>query len=370
MSRIELAKSYWNAFYRGVSQPSLAALAITLAIVPLLLASFFVFFTPGILAGPGYRYFMVDAYDTHTRVTHKVLALEPTPSPLVALLGSSTTLRCFESQSGLADSIHALSGVEPVVRNLATDGQNTWEMAAIVDRLPAGQSGVIVIGVMPGILAYGTDELRDIVERPRLGFVSAILDEAARENGLEVPNRTGLYSIDNIRFLAAHRHVLLRNLLFGGVDDGDPLTQPWMKRVNNPEYWAYEISVLPRLVESFELNHKDNLARIKRFMDAARASGGYSFLILNGPYNPAWHDLDEGDAFFTRYNAVVRQFSKEQDAAYLGITQRANLKPGDFVDYEGHLGTRGGRARCHKALAETLAREHFSQPRGSTDRSP
>lgn len=348
---------HWAAFLHGATQPAFSALLIAFGIVLTSIFTFFIVLTDDVLAGPGFRYFMAHDLDTHSRVTHKALSLEPSASPIVAVSGTSVLIRCFVNEPSLATEIQKHAGVSTKVVDLSADGLNIWEMIGLADHIPEGQAGVFVIGITPGLLSFDLDFHRKSIEEPKLGFTSKALDDEAKRAGIDVPTRTGIYSYDNSYFLLAHRHNLLANLFTGGLDYEDPLSASWLQEVNNPDYWEKEISWLPELAEGFEQNHAQNLESIVRLAEVLNTKGNFNIQLVDGPINPGWLDLSHTADFFEKYRRILNDFGEKHDFTVVPINDKAQLRKTDFVDYEGHLGTFDGRARCNDALAESIAKD-------------
>lgn len=362
MASKNLMKECWLSFWRGATSPALPALLVALSIIVAASAAICVFMTQEVIARSGYRYFMAGDLDTHTSVTHKVLSFQPSDSPVVVILGTSVTIRCVLREDRLAALIEAQSGKTPLVYNMATDAQTSWEMAALADHFYPARKGVLVVPVNPALLSYEIDSgdpssLARIIETPRLGFVSSALDEEARIAGVKVPFRTGIYSLDNMHYLLARRFVVISNLINGGRDYGDPLTAPWMKRVNNSTFWQKEIENFSGLIKRYEHNHLNNLAVLSRFISHFKTSGKFSVILMESPINPRWHDTLLGAKFFPRFRKDLQKFAAQHGLPFVPISDKARLQATDFVDYEGHIGTASGRERCTTVLAASIAKE-------------
>ena len=125
--------------------------------------------------------------------------------------------------------------------------------------------------------------------------------------------------------------------------------------MNTPAFWEQEIADLPKLVASYDLNIRSNLDAVHRMIARARKYGEFSIVILESPVHPGWWDTPLGAEFFNRYRTDLTQLAELLGGTMVPATKAANLKPTDFVDYEGHLGNAAARARCSKALAEAIA---------------
>ena len=131
-----------QAFWLGVTHPSLRALVIAFSVTAMCVAGVCLLVTPEFVAGSWRRYFLIDGFDTHARVTSIVLGLEAEERPLVVILGTSSTVRLVDEE-GLADAVEEGTGTQPSVLHLATAGQTTWEMMALLERVPSGSSSVL-----------------------------------------------------------------------------------------------------------------------------------------------------------------------------------------------------------------------------------
>ena len=354
----------WSEFLRGALRPNPLSLFIALGINLALLVIVGVAVTPEAIA-KHYRYLMSDGFDRYSRVTGETLALQAKgrASASVVILGASTTLRCITSEHDLERMVRESSGLVIDAHNFCTDAQSTWEMAAIVDRLPQAFDGVLVIGVTPGLLSFGTGigereqfaSLNSLLTSSRLGFAADAMDEEARRVGLPVPFRTGIYAVDNREFLLARRRIVLRNLLRGVPKFEDPLTAPWISYVNRPEFWQEEIAKMPALVERYRRNQGVTLPVIERMMRNLARRGRVAFLLLVSPIHPGWYKEPVGAEFYAAYLVELKDFAERNQMSFMNIAADAELVAADFVDYEGHIGNAAARDRCMRVLADRVS---------------
>lgn len=350
-----------DAFLRGVAEPSVLAASVAVATVMALFLAYCVVFGAWFSASPLYRYLMTDDLDTYTNVTHKVLARQGDAGPAIVVLGTSVTVRCLAGEVALSEAVHRLTGRRLGTDDLATDAQTSWEMLALVDRLPPRDGGVLVIGLSPGVFEFGSGEgqwqsLQALIDAPKLGFVSAALDEAARGAGARVPHRTGIHALDNAGFILSRRRELLTNLIRGGKAYGEPLNAYWYANVNRPEFWQTEIADLPKRAALYAANAPLNLAVLERVVARARAVGARGVVVLESPLNPGWNAVPAAQGFFARYRSDLAALAARTGAVLVRATDEAGLIQSDFVDYEGHLGNAAARDRCMGALARGIGK--------------
>lgn len=348
-----------TSFLAGLTQPSVLAAGVALATVAALFVAYCLVFGSWFVASPLYRYLMTDDLDTYTNVTHEVLDRQGDTAPGIVVLGTSVPVRCVAGETALTALVAAGTGRQIRTHDLATDAQTTWEMLALVDRLPPREGGVLVLGLTTGLMDYGTgtgqrSSLQGLIDAPRLGIVSPALDAAARQAGLKVPRRTGVYALDNAEFILSRRKELVKNLIRGGKTYGEPLSADWYAHVNRPEFWQTEIADLPKAEARYAQNAAANFAALEKVVALARAGGTESVVVLVSPVNPGWNAVPEAAGFLARYRADVAAFAARVDATVVQATEDAGLKQSDFVDYEGHLGNAAARDRCMAALARGI----------------
>lgn len=360
--------SIFRAFLEGATKPSVPATTIAatvLATVILCLATIPLY----LISTDFYRLFLENPWDTQTIVTNKVMREGPLEEPAVLVFGSSVMVRCLESDGLLSRLIMENTSVEMKVLGLATDAQAPWEMEAIADQLKPPPGSTLIIGLTPGILGISLidddpSSLESVVNWPKLGFVSNVLDDAAEFAGIDVPARTGIWTVDNTNFLMGRRRTIIKNALFGPPDLRDPLEVEWYADVNTPEFWLSEIDALPSIAQAYDKNSAAGFSALTRMIERLSANGDISVIVVEGPTNPRWNDLLPAYEFFRRYRSDLKAFADTYGGVFLPIAEAANLMSGDFVDYEGHVLNAEARSRCTSALAGSVVDELNTKGRG------
>jgi hypothetical protein len=259
------------------------------------------------------------------------------------------TARCIEEEGRLAEMVAENTGkAAPSVYNLSADGLDAWGMRALVEQLHLSSDPVFVLGINAGVLSSEI-HVTSIIW-------SEILDSEARSVGLKVPYRTGIFLIDNWKGFLPRLLFIIRNLFITGPQlFGDPLDAPWLQAMNRPEIWQVEIDNLPQLMREYESNKPLNLAIFARIIAKLKARANVSFILLEAPINPRWYDEPVGKKFFESLHNDLRQFAAQHGMSYLSATKEAALLSNDFVNYKGHIGSRGGRERCTRVIASQVA---------------
>ncbi|MDT7041535.1 hypothetical protein [Candidatus Nitronereus thalassa] len=352
----------WSEFWNGATRPTLLSWVITLSVTPFAFGGLCLYVTPDFVAGPLHRYLMKDPYDSELIVTAKALRLRRSKPPDLVILGDSVTVRCVSSEERLGGMVAAkLKRPAPIVYDMSADGTISWEWATFAEYLPAEFRGVVVFGVAPPVLSNETRALLETIgEFPHVGLTSEVLDSESRSWGMNVPYRTGIYFIDNWRFILPRLSSAILNLLFRGPQPyGDPLDVSWMTESKRLEALGQERkkSYLSKASTLYESNKQANLGIIGQIVAKLRGQGnGASFILLQGPINPLWYDEPKGREFFKRYTNDLRQFATEQRMSFLSVNKATEFLPDDFRDYAGHLRSREARERCTQAIASQVAK--------------
>lgn len=351
--------SVLKSILAGMARPSVTAAGTALGTVATLFLAYCLVFGAWFTASDSYRYLMTDDLDTYTNVTHKVLSRQGSHDPAIVVLGTSVMVRCVAGEEPLSALVQADSGRRLATHDLATDAQTSWEMLALVDRLPPNADGVLVIGLSPGLLEFGSGEgrwqsLQGLIDAPKLGFVSAVMDRAAEDAGAIVPLRTGIHALDNAAFFLSRRKDIVKNLLGGGKTYGEPLDAYWYKNVNRPDFWQSEIEKVPGQEALYRQNAVANFTVLESVVTLARQGGAKGIVIVEAPLNPGWNAVPQAADYIGRYRQDLADFASRVDATLVRTTDDAGLIQSDFVDYEGHLGNAPARERCMGALARGI----------------
>lgn len=312
--------------------------------------------------------FLRSCRDDTARVSYQVAAIKrhPPARPTVYLLGGSSMRECIVSVSGLSAAIKARCDFGVKVISLASTEQKPSAQLAIVDNLPAGAGGIIVIGIHHPTFALGVGSatrqlhgddlliqslaLRDFLAK-RLGSAQSAslakgltiyLDKYLHKRGLPAFTAPGLtYQThrypQTMTTTDAFKHERVQQWLNGRGRPGGPFFT----------YFGLDAALLEATVK---------LARAK----------GFEVLFMESSQN----NTIIGDAFEpyrTKYRALCTKLVDEQAAHYVNLNRVAGLAKGDFFDLV-HL-LPSGRAKWQPRLADSLAQivtDHIATPPGSS----
>lgn len=343
-----------RSFFRGATQPNFASASIMLGVLLIGVLAYITVVNDRLLAGDSYRYFMDHNLDTQTYATHQILGVEAGEEPSVLIFGSSVMVRCIKDRDTVADLVSTKSDQSVIAYDFSTDAQSMWEFEAMVDRIPDGGRGVLVFGVSFGMWADTLEDLEELIDAPKLGLPTPTIDAAAREAGIDVPFRTGIYGLDASSFFLARRRTFLKNLLSGGISYGDPLKAWWMDDVNDPEFWEEEKARFPEQTAKVEENLERNFETVARAIEDLRSKGDYEVILFEAPINPGWFEIETGRSFFTGLRQEMMSFAEAENIQFASTMDLVDLTVDDFVDFEGHISNDDARMACTEAVSDLV----------------
>lgn len=352
-------KRGWSDFWKGLTIPSMTAVVVAL-LVPVLFVFSAILIGPRLLTGDSYKFFMVDSYDRHTLVSHRILSGVPSDRPTAAILGASTMIFCVNEALDLDGLASAKTGKKYNVLNLATPDQSTVEMAAILAELDFPPDSVVIVGLSVNMFRKPIADVDDSVvaealKHPRFAFHSEVLEDEAGLFDIDVPVHSDIYALANAKFFLSRKKEILINLLRGGREPADPLTEYWVDIVDNDEFRAKEKAQIEIMAEGYQKSKAQNFAVLQRMMDRESARSGTSFILTQAPINPGWYGIPAGKALFETFKKDLRDFAEVSDAAYFSIQDHTTFEEGEFLDFEGHLRNDEARLKCSDAIAASLS---------------
>jgi hypothetical protein len=350
-------------FLRGLTTPSPAAGAAMLATIPAVCVVLALVVTPRFVARHGYAALARGPADDDAHLLQSILRLHTGTAghggPHVLVLGSSSDREMIASAPALANGIGAVTGRAPDVHLLTSSGQSLVESAVLLEMLPAGVEGVIVIGMkLERVPRF------DEVFRPeaggrrslacRLGFRSAFGDRAMRARGVTQPPRTGLYLLDNVAFLWPRGAALVS---FLASRSGPRFEAPhWY--LETPPLDAAGMAerrerIRDRLARATDARVEEDLATLAEAIRAVRARGRVELVLLRSLAHPRYGTDILGAERDARFTARLHAFAAEQEAHVWDMRAGAGLTEADFHDWS-HLRTPEAMERCTAVLAARI----------------
>jgi hypothetical protein len=342
-------------FLAGLVRPSAIALGVASLVVLVATGALLAILVPSRLTHGLDRYLFGVGDDEYVQVTMDVLRLRSRSSgaPLVAIVGASVGMGAILERD-LARVLRSEMAPDVEVREFATARQTLWESAAIIEMIPRGTAGALILEVGPSRFTRTADDLDSLYRRPRLGFRSALLDRAARRAGFRPPPLTGIYALDNRLFIAPRLPTALRNVIKDRL--GLPLPTyryRYPNRVAEADLWN-EIAtrVSDRFVDYQKLM-RSNLPVLDSLIALVRARTRMTVVVLEHPMNPRFVRDWLGPSLYRYHRSQLRRFAATRGVAYLELQPALDFAESDFYDWA-HLKTAAIARRFTQALADTL----------------
>jgi hypothetical protein len=270
--------------------------------------------------GPG---FAAHPYDDFSWGTARAYRLRDAPSdrPSVVVLGGSGVRESILGEAALADSLSA-AGVDAWVAVVGTADQTLWETEALRDLLPGHAWGLLVVGVGPARVAYGTSDLSDRADRPLFGFRSPVLHARAEAAGLDPAAITGIWPWDQRRWL------LMRGWsnVYAHVNDAPPVHEHYFvggERIPWERFAAHAVSWL----EDYQTNAGAGFLLLDELVGSLPGEG-FELVLLEGPSNPAYFPGEVGvraEAIYADHHDRVRELAERRDVPILEVSASAGI---------------------------------------------
>lgn len=300
------------------------------------------------------KQFVAGISDDASRVTYQIALLKrrsPT-TPAVYLVGGSAVRESISSDKDLAAAIAQAGARRPFVRLLASNMQTLPETLALIDNLPAGAGGVVVIGVHHITFISGPDNARLQLRGINLVMKSRAL-RAFVADRLESDPANDLR--DGVRaYLAKYREKHAADAFEGPLltyvqhHYGQKSVMSKGSKRRGIDNWLDGRGSPNGL---FATNFEYSAALLGECVRLARHKG-YEVLLMEDT-------LDSevvGGAFKLyqeKYRAVCDKLVRRYDAHYVDLTRSSGINDKDFHDLY-HL-VPSGRAKWTPRLGASLA---------------
>lgn len=239
-------RRFLNEFWRGLTEPSLAAVGVAVALALSLFGICAFTITPAMIADGT---FVTFAGDDEAALTAAALAQPKIPLNRVnlVLIGSSASREALENVHGVELRVGPLLGIngrDVTFRALTAGALTHVNAAALIDSLPPGFHGLVVLEISERNLALDQEESVRPRVGPRLPLDSPLHDQLLERLGAPPPRRTGNLFIDHHDFFLARPAVL--ELLWRGpiepafhqIDDfPEPTAAQWERIAAQAGEW-------------------------------------------------------------------------------------------------------------------------------------
>lgn len=335
-----------RSFLDGLTRPSGAALLIGLTIALAAITAVHAVVTPALVEDrPGLL--ATDPRDYDPLVSGRALRMRASTGPLVVIVGGST-VRDVTQEKTLASDLG--SGVQ--IFKLCNARQSLAEMAAFAGLVPEGASGVLVVGVTPGLFAQDPSALRERAIPSRLAFRSQHLDDELRAVGIAVPGRSGLYVADNAAFFSLRLPIALRNALRGREVDFVDTPNAGRQPKAPAELQAHSRRVRSRL-ESYWAESGRNLDLLERVLARLAERTRMRVLLLDAPVSASFvRDFSAGPIYQAHHQAL-RQLAARTSVRYVDVNRLVDFAEMDFRDW-GHVRNPDASLAASRAIGRVI----------------
>jgi hypothetical protein len=357
--------AFLSPLWRGITTPSLAALAVAALVMAAMVVGALVLITParihgdraGLLAGTP-----LDDFAFATARANALASSERTDTALV-ILGGSGVREAYESPVEVARIASAESGYALEGVGLAAHGQILWETLMLADSIPRDRPALVLIHVSPYLLAASVKELEGLVEHPRVGRRSEMFDSEARRQGVRPQIRFGNHFLDNLDYYLLRIPIAVRHLTTGTRPDF-VLHRYLEGNRSTRQMWR---QTAPRVLDRW--SHYDarvdaNYAVLLRMMETLARHGNKRIAFVESPLNPAFLVNFVQPDFYRGYVARMQAFARCTGVPYWLPQRVVGLEPDVFYDWA-HLNASAAQARMARELAGRVADE-LSRPASTT----
>lgn len=346
----------FQQFRAGLMAPTGYAFCLMIGVVAGLLLLVGLSFNQERIVGPAGAYLARDASDSDAFATREAIHLAIAPrttmaTPRLFLFGDSIVAQAFANEVALERDLHAATGTTWQASFLTTAAQSTLDEAALVDKATRRQQGVVVLPLSVTRYGYTTHELVNYYRDGRLGFRSKWADDDIRMLGEEPAFRTGIYAIDNRKFIARHLWMDLRALAH----------QPVPRRVDSyvlPEHINAAILAEQRvgILAALRGPMRDDDVSIRLLANTARRlkARGHILVFAEDPINAAAFEASSDRALYTAYLARSQALAARLGGFYCPLQRGGSSQSTTFADYF-HVKDAREQSRLRLILADCVA---------------
>jgi hypothetical protein len=322
----------WREFWNGLIQPSAGAIVLAFALNIALFVGLTIWVDASFFK-TDFAWYLATRdldLDVYTTVDAMRMSQRQSDDPLVVVLGASATIDSVDGEL-LERSLHEITQRNQTVYKLTTGGQDLWDSMMLAGAIPKGSRGIVAIATPPGRFVDGRKTLESLAISPRIGVPSPWLDEELGHYGIETPYRTGIYLIDQDKFLCARVPFLLRNLVTGPIPRSEMPTIG--KEPMSDEKWEERTPPLVKGLNLWPTNVEDNLQVLARLIAHLRETTEVNVLLIEPPVNPRLLREPGMDELFHRHRQRLQAFSASHDLPYVDISEEIGVIEDDFRDW-------------------------------------
>lgn len=350
ISSIDRRMSRLASLFGGFREPSATLVIVSLAVVLTAVAALAIGIDEELVGSPrGRELLRFGRSDDDLEVTSLALGLRGrSPDvPVVLILGASETREMVDAQ-GLERSLHEALDPRAEVLILAQPRQAFDEAARIIEFIPDGTPGVCVLNVTFGRFSRPPGDFRELAW-PRLGFRSERREEELRTLGAAVPDRTGIFLLDNLRFYFPRLIAIPRNLVLGTPER---VTHRYDHRPPRGELGAEfieeRISEFRDRLADFNAHFDANAAKLDAIVEELRRRTRMKVLVTGLPHAPGDVQRRMGEDTYRSMTGRIAERVMEKGLPWIDLAG-ASLTDRDYWDGL-HISSPAARARITELM--------------------
>lgn len=243
----------------------------------------------------------------------------------VGVISASSLRSALVDEEVLSDVFREYTGRSNEIRYMYGGGMTSWTTAALIDEFAGGMQGLIVVSVGINRLAREEPALHELASNPSLAFRSDFLDDELRTAGVDVAGPTGIYAIDNWRFLIQRSDYVLKRIVTGRR----PFSRMLFLGARSPETLARYRARMDSVGRGIYTAASANLDVLTRVIDRHR-SPNRRFAIVRPPLNPEYDALAPGRAAY--YDSTLAAWARENRLDLWNVHANLEIGGNDYHD--------------------------------------
>ncbi len=326
-------RSKSKAFIDGLVKPSELSLVVAVLTSIVLCCFYFSFSDPTNIIENA-SLLATDERDDDIFITSTVLQLKAETAPLesIYLIGDSA-LREIVRVNLLTDELKR-NNFDARIVDLRGGGQSLLESLAIIDNLPDNSTGLVVLGISAKSFIINSKMLDSASYGNRRGYTSEALMNFLDSIGHRSNRTTGVYGIDNFRFL------LPRFINYWFSND-----QRRTERSVHLKMYAAKKSTeeLNALKNTYSLELSLPYKKYRTFIDTGLKALSTTINIVESkpelkitfiekPLSPDFLSSHVGKEFITAYENLIIEFTEKYNVTYHNPSHYFPYNSADFYD--------------------------------------
>lgn len=319
-------KFFAQEFIKGFLEPSFFSVTSALSVCAIICLFCLFVINEDFFISERHRYFLSDASDDSLLVTSEALQMFRLGGKKMLVVSGASSTRVSVIKNKLAE----VAGPSFLVFKLCMGRESLWETAKLLDMIPEGTEGVVVIGLGPSRFTRAPEDLIEIANNTRIGFNTEAFDEELELNGIQPERQFGNYVLDNQTFLIVRLKYLIKNLLSGPPAfvsryfGRERASEEELERISNRVFERFEF---------YEKNYEFNQSILERIILRLKDKTGMRIVLLEHPVDPGFIQDYLGKEFYWEHKDRVGKFALKHGISYWNAADVIGFEEDDFYDW-------------------------------------